>query len=225
MTNEGQPSLAQLFLIGVEAAVPRKRLFGGDYYEFGIVAMLATHVFERGVMLGMARADYGRALAALVLPAEQVERFFQFAASSIAERQRAIGDEQVGLSALFTRTEFPELLGLEGVSLSIHDPTAFERLTKKKVRADETISWQWSRYFAEGLAFGALFPEEVRDMLARERQDPPGLDGTDEGHDFLGGDISGPHVSDLDLEVEHVVETTRQFVEAYAPDLSSSLGW
>ena len=71
MTNEGQPSLAQLFLIGVEAAVPRKRLFGGDYYEFGIVAMLATHVFERGVMLGMARADYGRALAALVLPAEQ----------------------------------------------------------------------------------------------------------------------------------------------------------
>jgi hypothetical protein len=43
MTTDNRPSLPQIFLMGIGAAVPRKRLFGGDYYEQGVVSMLATN--------------------------------------------------------------------------------------------------------------------------------------------------------------------------------------
>lgn len=226
MTTDHRPSLAQMFLIDVEAAVPRKRLFGGDYYECGVVSMLATHVFERGAMLGSSRSEYGHQLVALQLPQDQVERFFEMAAASIARRTSTLLPGQtVGLGALFGRTEFPELLGPGGAELSLHDPQAHARLAKEKIQVGEALRGRLARYFCEGIVFGTISPTEIQEMLTYERAGTDRAHGDGDDESFLGIELSDVWVPDLETEMAHAVETTRLFVESYFPERLASLGW
>lgn len=47
-----RPLLLDLLIHGLDAAVPRKRLFGSPYYEFTQVATVAGYLFEQSTLLG-----------------------------------------------------------------------------------------------------------------------------------------------------------------------------
>ena len=176
--------------------------------------------------MGLARQEYGRELAALLLPQQQVARFFEAAAASIERRMSTVlPEEPSGLGALFGRTEFPDLFELQGAELSLRDPRAFEKAAKKKVSADEALRGRWARYFGEGLVFSVVHPSVVHEMLVRERAEVDPGDADEGGGSFLAIEVSETAIPDLETEIALAVEMTKAFVQAYFPERLASLGW
>ncbi len=69
--NSGQessprPKLPDLLIRGLDAAVPRKRLFGSSYYEFTQVATVAGYLFEQSTLIGSLTREHPAEITQLV---------------------------------------------------------------------------------------------------------------------------------------------------------------
>ena len=219
-----RPDLSVLFLNGLDAAVPKKRLFGGDYLEFTTVAQVSGFLYQSGGILGVSKAAYANALASLVWNPALIDRYWELCRSQIQSRESVVGSlDALGLQMFFMRSEYPQLFGATALAAGLGNARAIEKIALQKIPFNSDMRLGWAGSLAEGIGFGILQPDRVRSMLDLDLRtvDP------EEWKAWRDAGLAIPERQDVmtfDERASDIIEGFDEFIRMFYPELAPELG-
>ncbi len=217
-----RPSLAHLFLAGVEAAHPKKRPSGGEYYELSAVAMVGAFVYSAAAILGTEKFRAGEALASMIWDPSRVDDLWRMGATSIESRDAQLPSlEGLGLWDYYLKTQFPQLFSKQAWEAATADAELMERVAGQQVEPD-VAHGTWSAAVAEGLAFGITDPDRAREMLEVDYA-PPDREWGMEARDAGLGIPPEPEYVSLEEQTDKILEATAAFVQDFYPELRNAV--
>ncbi|MGB3086809.1 MAG: hypothetical protein WBC53_03640 [Phycisphaerae bacterium] len=155
------PTLGEHFL-GDCTHMVSKRLFGGYQMRLGSMFFAGLWVFQKGALLGRARRSSFQTLGSLV--AKPGSNVAQAMKQSAEERMSRLSSREVAdFWEFWCLTECP--------NVAFEDLKVLKFLLRRKVRLYKVIS-KAAIWAAEGIGFGATFPDFIESLWCRTYDAP-----------------------------------------------------
>ena len=155
-------TLGEHFAMEVICPAAQKRLFGGYNVPAFSVIMATVVSFQKGALLGFARAEQYELLCAFIAQPGQEASVAQYFRNEVNTQWEKYGQISKSLYEFVVRAEFP--------TLDMGDPKALKTMAKRKYRLGKVLD-RFSRSAASGIGFGATRPDDFRAMWQRSYEE------------------------------------------------------
>jgi hypothetical protein len=152
------------FAMDVLGPAMKKRLFGGGYTVSPLTVVFASvNAFQKGAVLAYARADQYERLCAFISDPGGDSGVAEVSRNIARENWNTYGANSKSLTDYILRSEFPKS--------NFGDMAELQWMSKQKMRVGEAFNGlQIST--ANGMGFGAAFPDVFRTMWADSYEHP-----------------------------------------------------
>ena len=208
-------SLGELFAMDSLAGAVEKKWSGGYEIRGSTVVITSMWIFQKGAILGRAKANKIKALAKLISDENMQDKMYTFFKEIGGKMLKDYGGNPSSFHDFLMKTMFSDI--------DFNDPKIWKKLHERKYRLGEMLQ-RFDNDTAMGIGFGAFQPELVKKMWVQsyETDQDPQIWADARRH---GLDIpeKQSHLPLAKMEKE-VLQDFSEFVHEQHPDLIPELG-
>lgn len=205
--------LGASFAMDIIGPVAQKRFFGGYNVPALSVVIASISSFQKGALLGFARAKQYDLLCKLIAQPGGESSVAEFCRTLAKQHWAEHGDESKSLFEYAARIEFP--------TFDVLDPKILKTLAKRKYRLGEVLN-RFAIAASGGIGFGATRPDNFQAMWQRSYEE---ID-TQAWSEAVQAGLNIPATPSrlpLSQAIQPVLAETAQYAREHFPDLVSPL--
>jgi hypothetical protein len=205
--------LGACFAMDIIGPVAKKRFFGGYNVPALSVVIASISVFQKGALLGFARAEQYDLLCTLIAQPGGESSVAEFSRNLAKKHWDEHGDETKSLFNYAARIEFP--------TFDVADPKILKTLATRKYRLGEVLN-RFAIAAVGGIGFGATRPDDFSAMWQRSYEEIDTQAWSEAVQAGLNIPAT-PLLLPLSEAIQPVLAETAQYAREHFPKLVSPL--